>query len=189
MAHRTPSDPKRPTLTFSLLFSLAFAQPTPSTLIDRVEVVISDQPLTRSDILLEAELARRIPSPNKALRDVQQRDPTQALIEQTLIRRLAAQVALYQPTTEAVRERLAALRASFPTPGDLDRFQQQHGLDREMLIDLLIVRLSVEQYVHRNIDLSSLSAREDDDAYFTRYRDWMDVLIMTSDIRYVEHGP
>lgn len=176
-------------MTFSLLISLAIAQPTPSTLIDRVEVVISDKPLTSSDIAIEAELARRIPSPNKALRDVQQRDPTQALIEQTLIRRLAAQVSIYQPTTEEVRQRLGELRESFATPGAFDRFQELHGLDKESLVDLLIIRLSVEQYVHRNIDLSSQSAREDELAYFVRYRDWMDVLITTSDIRYVEPEP
>ena len=62
----------------------------------------------------------------------------------------------------------------------------RHGLSDDALLNTLRMRIAVELYVHRNIDLSSLSARENEAAYFQRYRDWMDVQLMTSDVRIVE---
>ena len=160
--------------------------PYPTAQIDRVVVVVSERIVTASDIRLEAELARRIPSPIRALNDIQLRDPTQALVEQAVIRSLAAQVAIYQPSAEEVQARLRALRETFPTPDDYEAFRRRHGLTEATLTTLLTGRLSVERYVHRNIDLSSQSAREDEAAYFRRYRDWMDVQLLTTSVRFVE---
>lgn len=169
-----------------LLLARAQQVPYPTTQIDRVVVVVSDRIVTASDIRLEAELARRIPSPIRALRDIQLRDPTQALVEQAVIRSLAAQVAIYAPPPEEVQARLAALRETFPSPDDYDGFLRRHGLTEPSLVTLLTNRLSVERYVHRNIDLSSQSAREDEAAYFRRYRDWLDLQLLTTSVRFVE---
>jgi hypothetical protein len=162
------------------------AQAPEPVLIDRVVVVVSDRIITASDITLEAELARRIPSPVRALRDIQLRDPTQALIEQSIIRSYAAQVAIYQPTAEEVQQRLRELRETFPSPDDYDLFLSRHGLSEVRIIDRLRSRLSVERYVHRNIDLSSQSAREDEEAYFRRYRDWISAQLTATTVRFVE---
>lgn len=171
-----------------LLFLLATlsAQPLEPMLIDRVIAVISDQIITHSDVLLETELAWRLPSPVRALRQMQTSDPRQAYIEQTIVYRLTDQVSIYQPSAETIQQRLTELQATFASPEDYEAFQMRHGLSDDALLNTLRMRIAVELYVHRNIDLSSLSARENEAAYFQRYRDWMDVQLMTSDVRIVE---
>jgi len=169
-----------------LLLRLAAAQAPEPVLIDRVVVIVSDRIITASDIRLEAELARRIPSPIRALRRSQLRDPTEALIEQAIIRSQSAQVSINQPTAAEVQERLLALRATFPSPDEYDRFRRRHGLSEAAVVDRLTTRLSVERYIHRNIDLTSQSAREGVDAYFERYDDWLELQKVTTAIRFVE---
>ena len=155
-------------------------------LIDRVEVVVGERILTTSDVRLEAELARRIPSPVYALRLQETLDPRQALLERAVIRELAAKVSIYQPTSAEVQARLAELRSTFPDADQYDDFLLRHGLSEDTLSNRLTSRLVVERYVYRNIDLASQAAREDQDAYLLRYSTWISAQLAAAIPREVE---
>lgn len=172
-----------------LLSVLAHAAEPPSTLVDRVEVVVGERVLTRSDLHLEAELARRIPSSVYALRLQETLDTERAVIERAIIRDLAAQVSIYQPTPAAVQALRDELRATFPDGDAFDLFLRRHGLTEDSLTTRLAARLIVERYVHRNIDLASQAAREDQDAYLTRYATWIAEQRLRTTVRLVEDRP
>ena len=180
--------------TLALLLALGAPHPAAAdgpepALIDRVEVVIGDRIVTSSDVRLEAELARRLPSPVEALRRQETRDPRAAVIERTIIRGLAAQASIYQPTAAEVVARLLALKRTFPDTDAYEAFLDRHGLTEEALSSRLYGRLVVERYVHRNIDLASQAAREGVADYYRRYEEWIDTQRASADIRYVELRP
>ena len=167
-------------LLFSAILSAAPPEPT---LIDRVVVVVDDRIVTASDLALEEDLSIRAPSPVLALA---LRPPLDALIDRALIRGLASEVGVYQPSTADVRQRLAAIRATFPGAVEWAAFLDSHGLTEDDLSGRLFSQMVVERYVRRNIELLSEVNRESRQEYLDRYREWIAAHRAVSQIRYVE---
>jgi hypothetical protein len=169
-------------VSFILVVQLALgSEPMPS-LIDRVVVVIDDRIVTASDITLEADLSMRIPSPVLALA---LRPPVDALIDRALIRGLASEVGVYQPSTADVRQRLAAIRSTFSGPDEWAAFLARHGLTEDELSGRLFSQMVVERYVRRNIELASQANRESREEYLARYGEWISAHRAASQIREV----
>jgi hypothetical protein len=165
-----------------LIRLLLCAEPTP-VLIDRVVVVVDDRIVTASDIALEADLSMRIPSPVLALA---LRTPTDALIDRALIRGLASEVGVYQPSAADVRQRLTAIRSTFSGPEEWADFLATHGLSEDDLAGRLFSQMVVERYVRRNIELASQANRESRAEYLARYEEWITAHRAVSQIRTVE---
>ena len=161
---------------------LALASEPVPTLIDRVVVVIDDRIVTTSDIELEADLSMRIPSPVLALA---LRPPIDALIDRALIRGLASEVGVYQPSTADVRQRLTAIRSTFSGPEEWTAFLARHGLSEDELAGRLFSQMVVERYVRRNIELASQANRESREEYLARYSEWISAHRSASQIREV----
>lgn len=140
--------------------------------IDRIVVVVGDRLVTESDIALERELAARDPSPTAVLQ-ARRADPLEFLIDAAIIRGLAGDVAVYQPSWSDVQTRLERLRESWPVPGDYEAFLQAHGLDEDRMAGTLYSRLVVERYVQRNIGLAAEAAGDTPEGYATRYAGWI----------------
>ncbi|MEL6347205.1 MAG: hypothetical protein AAFV53_29085 [Myxococcota bacterium] len=167
-----------------LILSLAAASEPTSAVVDRVVVVVGERIITDSDIRLEAELNRKTPSPILALR-LRAADTQQLLIERAVIRGLAGQINLYQPTDTELQQRLDDVRQSFGTPEQFQAFLDRHGLTEDALAARLLGQLIVERYVYRNVDLASQTAKEDEARYYDRYLKWIRRALSQTAIRVV----
>lgn len=131
------------------------APPEPeSRQIDRVVAVVGDRVITASDVALEELLFQRDPPRVTVLR-VGASDPLDRLVEAALIRPVAGDVSLYQPSKTEVRERLVSLRATWEDPAEYQVFLATFGLDESALSGMLYARLVVERYVQRNFGLAA----------------------------------
>ena len=170
-------------VNFILLVRLIQAAEPAPDLIDRVVVVVDDRIVTASDIALEEDLSMRIPSPVLALA---LRTPTDALIDRAIIRGLASEVGVYQPSSVDVRQRLTAISATFSGPEEWALFLAEHGLTEDDLAGRLFSQMVVERYVRRNIELASQANQESRQEYLARYRAWIADHHAVSQIRTVE---
>ncbi len=144
-----------------------------TTEVDRIVAVVGDRLVLLSDIQVELTLAARSPSPLSVLRR-RQAEPLDMLIDAAILRGLAGETSVYQPSAAEVRSRLDAFQATFTDPADLRRWLDQSGLDDERLRGLIYARLVVERYVQRNVGLPSEAANEGAEASFERYRLWVE---------------
>jgi len=170
-------------VSFIFLVQLALAAEPAPALIDRVVVVVDDRIVTASDIALEEDLSMRIPSPVLALA---LRTPIDALIDRAIIRGLASEVGVYQPSSVDVRQRLSAISTTFSGPEEWALFLDRHGLTEDDLAGRVFSQMVVERYVRRNIELASQSNRESRQEYLTRYSEWIATHRAVSQIRTVE---
>jgi hypothetical protein len=131
---------------FLLLLTLA----ANAEVIDRVAASVDEQLITASEVALEADLARIDASPvpfwNRGHGDALHR-----LVDAAVIRELAGDVALYQPSDDAIGVRLDAMRAKFPDRAAWGAFLGERGLDEDTLRALIGRRMVVEAYLLRNI--------------------------------------
>ncbi|MFT5682253.1 MAG: hypothetical protein ACI8RZ_003171 [Myxococcota bacterium] len=172
-----------PGVSLLLLVRLLHATEPAPVLIDRVVVVVDDRIVTASDLALEEDLSMRIPSPILALA---LRTPTDALIDRALIRGLASEVGVYQPSTADVRQRLTAIRSTFSGPEEWADFLNEHGLTEDDLAGRLFSQMVVERYVRRNIELASQANQESREEYLARYTEWITAHRAVSQIRTVD---
>src|SRR5688572_6401539 len=128
-----------------LLLGLARAE-----VVDRVVVVVGDTPVLHSEVLLEDVLERIDASPVPFWTGLGA-GPTDRLVDATIIRTVAADVALYQPTREQIAQRLEAVRATFPDAGSWARFLEANGLDEARLSAILKRRMVVEKFLLRTL--------------------------------------
>jgi len=135
-----------------LLSTLQLARAGP---IDRVLVDVDGQLVLASELSIEAELVALDPSPTPFW---SHRSPQDRLVDAAVIRRVAVDVALYQPSKEAVQGRLEAVRSAFASRGAWARFLTDHGLDEERLKAVLRRRIQVELFLLRNVQVSPLQA-------------------------------
>ncbi|MEQ1504960.1 MAG: hypothetical protein ABMB14_22195 [Myxococcota bacterium] len=126
--------------------------------VDRVIAVIGGQPLLASDLRLDAALAPIDPSPvpfwTAHLTALQPdgADPAEQLsIDAVVVRVAAADVALYQPTREAVTERVEALRVAIGGGDAWDSFLVVNGLDDGRVESAIRRRMVVERFLLRNL--------------------------------------
>lgn len=146
-------------------------EPAP-LLLDRVVAVVGDRILLASDVALERALSARDPRP-APLGGAPERPTLEVLVDATVIRGLAGDVAIYQPSAAAVRERLATLRDTWEDPGEYIRFLSGFALDEDRLAGVLYARMVVERYLQRAVVLPSQSAGEDEATLRARYAAWI----------------
>jgi hypothetical protein len=126
-----------------LLLGLARAE-----VVDRVVAVVEGLPVLVSEIGLEAAITAIDPSqiPFWAAAD-----PERTAIDGVIVRYVAADVALYQPSRDAVAERVDALRNTFPDPASWGLFLAAHGLDEARIEVVVRRRMIVERFLLRNV--------------------------------------
>lgn len=120
--------------------------------IDRVVAVVGDQLVLASDVRLLELLAVHDPSPLPIWQASAKR-----AVDVAAVRELASDVSVYAPRPEQVAARLDAVRDSFETDDAFQEFLAARGMSEEDLYALLRRRLTVEQFVRRNIDLDPTS--------------------------------
>jgi hypothetical protein len=128
----------------------AAAQYAEPTVVERVVAVVEGEPILASQVRLDEELAALDPTPLPGWTEVEP-DPLQRVISATILRAMAADVALYQPTREQIDARRDALRAAFPDPRAWDAFLARHGRDEEGITTVLRRRMVVEKLLLRNL--------------------------------------
>jgi hypothetical protein len=116
--------------------------------LDRVVAVVGDQPVLASEVAISVELAlldpgSRLPPPRG--------DPTTWAIETVVVRSLAEDVKLYDPSPREVHERVDGLRATFADRESWGRFLARHGLDETRLEPMMRRQLVVERFLLRNV--------------------------------------
>ena len=133
---------------WTLLCALAWAE-----VVDRVVVVVDETPVLQSEVRLEELLERVDASPVPFWTGVGAA-PIDRLVDATIIRAVASDVALYQPTREQVAARLDAVRAAFLDAGDWVAFLTANGLDEARLSAILRRRMVVEKFLLRTLQAS-----------------------------------
>jgi len=160
-------------------------EPLPEPVVlDRILLVVGERIITLSDLQLEMVLSQRDQSPVPVLQDRQQ-EPLQVLAERAIIRGLAGEMEIYQPSTREVLARLNALKAQWTTE-EYNDFTQHHGLDETQLSSLMYTRMVVERYIHRNIGRVIESTGGSEAAYQQRYDTWIAAEFERNPPRYVE---
>jgi hypothetical protein len=130
-----------------LLLAVGLAR---AEVVDRVVVVVHDTPILQSEVELEAVLEGIDVSPVPFWTAVGT-GPADRLVDAAIIRAIAADVALYQPTREQVAERLDAVRAAFADGSAWGSFLATNGLDEARLSAILKRRMVVERYLLRTL--------------------------------------
>lgn len=117
--------------------------------VDRVVVVVGEQLVLDSDLQLETALRRldrpalpfwRVPAP-----------PLRRLTDAAIIRQLAGDVGVYQPSEAQVTQRLEAVRARAIDRAHWEAFLTGWGHSEESLRIELRGRMVVERYLERNV--------------------------------------
>lgn len=136
--------------TLLLLLLLLPALRGEASVIDRVVVVVDDQLVMASEVRLEEELARLdssplpywAPSHGTAL---------ERLIDAAVVRRFAADVALYEADSDAVAARIEGIRTAVGSRAAWVAFLGEHGMDEGLLAGVVKRRMLVERYLARNL--------------------------------------
>lgn len=118
--------------------------------VDRVLYVVEDQVVLQSDVALDKVLNRidTSPSPFWTRPGV---DAEQQVVDAAIIRELAGDISLYQPSDDAVRARVEAMRQKFPDRASWSSFLRGWGLDEGGLAALIRRRMVVERYLARTL--------------------------------------
>lgn len=136
-----------------LFFAVLGAAAHGAERVDRVVAIVGERVVTEGDLRLEAELLVRAPLAAPPLARVPA-DPAalQARVEDLVVlRSLAGEARVYQPTARQVEERLEALRSSWLGPEEQVEFLRRHGLAEADLRGALRSRLVVDAYLLRNL--------------------------------------
>jgi len=140
-----------------LLFVMAARLAVAGEVVDRVVAVVEDRIVLESDVRWEAAMMQVEPAP--ALLWSRNPDPAVRATEAAGIRVLAGDIALYQPDTGSVAERVRVLSDALGGPAALDAWLADLGLDQEGLVELLRRRMIAESWASRNV-----AVRADDEA-------------------------
>jgi hypothetical protein len=140
------------------------ASPAYAEVVDRVVASVGEQLVTESEVRLEAVISALDPSPSPFW-DRERRPPVDRLVDAAVIRELAGDVSLYQPSDEALALRVDAIRALFPDRSAWDRFLESWGLDEDALRGIVRRRMLVERYLARNVPVPTTDA----DAWWRGY--------------------
>lgn len=133
-----------------LLLALLLPAPAMAEVVDRVVYVVEDQLVLQSDIALDEAVTPldASPSPFWSRPGVTAEDRA---VDAAILRALARDVALYQPSDDEVRERTEAIRARFADRGTWRHFLDGWGLDERGFRSVLRRRLVVERFLARNL--------------------------------------
>lgn len=150
----------------------ALPPPGDLVMIDRAVAVVADRVITRSELELSWALATADPGPVLPLHP-RGNDPLEWWLQHAVIRELAQEISVYQPSPSEVRARVRQLEEAFEDPADLALLQTRQGLSDDELASWVFSRMVVERYVHRNVGLAAEASRDDDDTYLVRYAAWL----------------
>ncbi len=153
-------------MLFWLLLTSARAE-----VVDRVMVDVAGQLVLASEVELEAELVSLDVTP-VPFWSSGWRTPLQRMVDAAVVRRVAADVALYQPTPESVSGRIEAVRAAFRTTEAWNEWLSARGLDEARLEVVLKRRIVVERFLLRNLQASPL----DEEAWLLESQELLDRL-------------
>lgn len=136
-------------ILFALL-SLALAPTARAEVVDRVLYVVEDQVVLLSDVQLDKVIGPLDPSPSPfwTRPDV---SGEQRVVDAAILRELAGDVGLYQPSDESVRERVEAIRMRFADAATWTAFLEVWGFDEEALGAQVRRRMVVERYLARTL--------------------------------------
>lgn len=171
----------------SILAGAALAQVAPehtAQVVDRVVVVVGDTVITSSNVRATVALETRDQTLAGDLLEPKTA-PVQRLIDGAIIRQLAGDVPVYQPTPGQVRARMEALRNTWSDPRDYHRFMAEHGLDEARLFAQMFSRFVIDAYIHRNLSRSVTDSPEDLAAKRDRYLAWIAPHRASTRIRHV----
>ena len=139
-------------LALALAAAPAFAQdgaPPPAALgLDRILVVVGDRIVTVTDLRREVWFGG-LGAEETSLLDLARPDPLERAVDAAILRGMAGDVRVYQPTAEAVAARVARARAAVPDPADWAQQLQAVGLDEDRLAGWIYSRLVVERFLGR----------------------------------------
>ncbi len=120
-------------------------------MVDRIEVVVEQDLVMTSDITIDGILQDLDDSPSPFWSKRPQK-PVDRLADAALIRHLAGELAIYQPSQVQVDQRLDTLTNDhFPTQAAWTKFLDTWGLDQAAVRSLLRRRMVVERYLARNL--------------------------------------
>ncbi len=144
------------------------------TRLDRAVAVVGERVVTSSEVQIALALARRDPAGVPALAPDLSRQE-QWWIEQVMIRQLAGDVQVYQPSAAELRDRVDRLLAAFEDGIALAELQQRYGLDRDGIEAWVYNRLVVERFVLRNVGALSRDG-EVTELSPDRYQAWLETV-------------
>lgn len=130
---------------------LLLSSPVRAETVDRVLWVVESQLVLASDVHLDRVLTSLDASPS-AFWDLPRERADQRAVQAAMIRGLAGDVALYEPSEEEVRARVEAIRMRFRDRTAWQSFLAGWGLDEDSLATALRRRMVVERYLARNIN-------------------------------------
>ena len=139
-------------ILLSLLFVVALN--SSATVLDRVVVVVEEQVVLESDVRLEEELLYRDASTSPFWHRNRAK-PTERLIEGAILRHLAGDVAIYQPSPDDVRSRVEEIRMRFDNRASWIVFLDTWGLDEVSLRAVVRRRMVAERYLGRNLQVDT----------------------------------
>jgi len=119
--------------------------------VDKLVVAIEETLIFASDIRLEKALTERDISASPYW-SPSHTNATERLIGAAIIKRLAAQVDLYEPSQADLSTRLDALRTGFKNRQAWMSFLARHGLNERDLKQVLRNRLMAERFLERNLE-------------------------------------
>lgn len=117
--------------------------------VDRVVAVVEGLPVLASEVRLEEAIAPIDPSPVPFW--TSSSDFQRTSIDAVVLRYVAADVALYQPSRDALAERVRALREAFADQAGWSVFLAAHGLDESRIEVIVRRRMIVERFLLRNV--------------------------------------
>jgi hypothetical protein len=160
-------------IAFCLLsFRLALAQDTAPVehepvLADRIVAVVGDRLVLASEVALETELAARNVYTLPALAE-RRKDALRWLVDMAIVRALAGDVRVYEPTRQEVADAIERFRGTFEDVTGFREFLDRFGVSEQRLQSLVTTRLVVEHYIQRNVGLGLTDAELDE-----RYGQWI----------------
>ena len=138
-------------LGLALAQDAAVAEHEPA-LVDRIVAVVGDRLVLASDVAIENEIGARNVYTLAALAD-RRKDVPRWLVDMAIVRALAGDVRVYEPTRQDVADALERFATSFGDAATYRKFLERSGLSQERLQSLLTTRLIVERYIQRNVGL------------------------------------
>ncbi len=156
----------------SLSLTLALAQDAAPVghepvLVDRIVSVVGERLVLSSEVALEREIAARNVYTLPSLAE-RRKDAPRWLVDMAIVRALAGDVRVYEPTREEVADALERFASTFADAATYRRFLDGIGVSQERLQSLLTTRLVVERYIQRNIGLGV-----PDEELAARYEEWI----------------
>lgn len=136
-------------------------------LVDRIVAVVGDRLVLASDVAIENEIGARNVYTVAALAE-RRKDVSRWLVDMAIVRALAGDVRVYEPTRQDVADALERFATTFGDVTSYRQFLERSGLSQERLQSLLTTRLIVERYIQRNVGLGLT-----DDELAVRFDVWI----------------